>query len=42
MLMLTFHAINYLFLNKEFLPLEEKFEVTELTNQIENNLFGGV
>ena len=39
-LIIDFHAMNYLFHNKEF--LDEKFEVTKLTNQIKNNLFGGV
>ena len=37
--MMDFHAMNYSFYNKEFLPHDEKFEVTELTNQIKNNLF---
>ena len=39
-LMIDFHAMNYSFHYKEFLPLDEKFEVTELTNQTKTTCLG--
>ena len=39
---MDFHAMNYLFPNKELFPIDEKFEVTELTNRIKNSLLGEV